>query len=148
MVKQIVLDANILIRAVLGKQAEPLLQRYADEVVFLTLEKAFKDAERYIPNVIKKRGGHDETAKTSLVKLANLRSFVQVVPVATIQHLESMAKKRLARRDKEDWPYLALALLLKCPIWTEDTDFFGCGVAVWTSDRINLFLEEDDSLGL
>jgi hypothetical protein len=27
-------------------------------------------------------------------------------------------------------------------VWTEDTDFFGCGVAVWTSDRITLFLED------
>jgi predicted nucleic acid-binding protein len=37
---------------------------------------------------------------------------------------------------------LALALSLSCPIWTEDTDFFGIGLAVWKSDRIEIFLEE------
>jgi hypothetical protein len=46
------------------------------------------------------------------------------------------ARERLARRDPEDWPMLAAALALGCPIWTEDTDFFGCGVATWTSDRV------------
>jgi predicted nucleic acid-binding protein len=142
MARHIVLDANILIRGVLGKQVEPLLHRYADEVIFLTLEEAFEDAARYIPNVIKKRGGNDEAAKASLAKLATFRSFVQVVLLVNIQHLETTAKKRLVRRDEEDWPYLALALLMNCPIWTEDTDFFGCGVAVWTSDRITLFLED------
>ena len=40
----------------------------------------------------------------------------------------------------EDWPVLACALALECPIWTEDRDFFGTGVATWTSDRVELFL--------
>ena len=33
------------------------------------------------------------------------------------------------------------ALSLGCAIWTEDTDFFGTGVAVWTSSRIEIFLK-------
>jgi hypothetical protein len=36
---------------------------------------------------------------------------------------------------------LAVALSLSCDIWTEDTDFFGTGVAVWTSDRVEIFPE-------
>jgi predicted nucleic acid-binding protein len=35
---------------------------------------------------------------------------------------------------------LALALALKAPIWTEDSDFFGCGVATWTTDRVEELL--------
>lgn len=38
------------------------------------------------------------------------------------------------------WPILACALALHCPIWTEDTDFFGCGAATWTSNNIEIFL--------
>ena len=48
MARQLVLDANILIRGVLGKQVEPLLQRYADKVSFLTVEEAFEDAAKYV----------------------------------------------------------------------------------------------------
>jgi hypothetical protein len=33
-------------------------------------------------------------------------------------------------------------LALGCPIWTEDTDFFGCGVATWTSASIDSFLSQ------
>ena len=32
-------------------------------------------------------------------------------------------------------------MILGCPVWTEDSDFFGTGVATWTSDRIALYLE-------
>ena len=56
--------------------------------------------------------------------------------------LEAEARERLAARDTDDWPILASALALACPIWTEDTDFFGCGVATWTSDRVLMFLRE------
>ena len=53
---------------------------------------------------------------------------------------EVEARKRLGNRDPEDWPILASALALGCPIWTEDADFFGCGVATWTSNRVEIFL--------
>lgn len=45
-------------------------------------------------------------------------------------------------RDEADWPILALALTLRCPIWTEDKDFFGAGVATWTTDRVRLYLND------
>jgi predicted nucleic acid-binding protein len=56
--------------------------------------------------------------------------------------LEAEARERLGARDPDDWPILASALALGCPLWTEDTDFFGCGVATWTSDRVLKFLRE------
>jgi hypothetical protein len=36
---------------------------------------------------------------------------------------------------------LAAGLALNCPIWTEDSDFFGTGIATWTTDRVELFLQ-------
>jgi len=55
---------------------------------------------------------------------------------------ETAARQRLQKRDEEDWPVLATALALKCPIWTEDADFFGAGVATWTTDRVELLLRK------
>jgi hypothetical protein len=43
---------------------------------------------------------------------------------------------------EEDWPVLARALALECPIRTEDANFFGAGVATWTTDRVELLLSE------
>lgn len=51
---------------------------------------------------------------------------------------ESTAKKRI--RDIRDWPVLALALTLDCPVWTEDQDFFGSGVATWTTSTVEIYL--------
>lgn len=50
------------------------------------------------------------------------------------------AKVRIAARDAGDWPAVATALLLDCPIWTEDQDFFGAGIATWTSATVALYL--------
>src|ERR1035441_7435280 len=54
------------------------------------------------------------------------------------------ARERVGQRDPDDWPILAAALALRCPIWTEDTDFFGCGVATWTSNRVRVFLRRSE----
>lgn len=73
---------------------------------------------------------------------ASLADIVQTVELESYSAFETIARQRLARRDEDDWPILAAALTLRCPIWTEDTDFFGCGVATWTTDRVELYLAE------
>lgn len=50
-----------------------------------------------------------------------------------------MDGERLRGRDEENWPMLVTALSLSYAIWTEDTDFFGTVVAVWTSDWGEVF---------
>jgi predicted nucleic acid-binding protein len=72
--------------------------------------------------------------------LDQLAGLVQTVEAETYQRFAHPAHQRIAGRDEDDWPVLAAALALGCPIWTEDTDFFGCGVATWTTDRVELYL--------
>ena len=48
-------------------------------------------------------------------------------------------RARLAGRDPNDWDVLALALRMDAPIWTEDQDFFGVGVATWTSRHVERY---------
>ena len=147
MTKTLVLDAHILIRAVLGTEVDALLRKYADAVLFVTVHEAFEDARTYLPVVIFKRGGDEAEVGAALEKLSALEAFVQSVPSEVVADLESAARERLARRDEDDWAFLALALHLRCPIWTEDKDFFGCGVATWTSDKVEIFLRRDGGVG-
>jgi predicted nucleic acid-binding protein len=72
--------------------------------------------------------------------LRSLRPFVGTVPQEAYASQADEARRRLRRRDESDWPYLALALTVDCPIWTEDQDFFGCGVATRTTDRVEFYL--------
>jgi hypothetical protein len=65
-VKSLVLDANILMRAVLGRRAAQRIRGYATTVLFLTVAEAFE---------------------------------------------------------------------------TEDRDFFSCGIPLWTTDRVEIYLQ-------
>jgi len=68
--------------------------------------------------------------------------LVQELPELMYGKRAAEARARIERRDPDDWPALACALMLGCPIWTEDNDFFGAGVPTWTTDRVELFLAE------
>lgn len=110
---------------------------------FLTLEAAFADVRAYLPAVLAKRGLSPEAIGELLEGEALGRLSVLLAPVAreVYADLEAEARRRLSRRDESDWPFVALALRLNCPIWTEDQDFFRSGVATWTTDRIEVYLE-------
>jgi len=135
--KALVLDANILIRAVLGKRVRSILEVHADNISFHIPETAYSEAEEHLTALVLKRG--DDPAK-ALGLLRSLADLGTIVSLDVYGDFEAEARKRLGARDPEDWPVLATALALGCPIWTEDTDFFGCGVATWTSSNIEVFL--------
>jgi predicted nucleic acid-binding protein len=79
--------------------------------------------------------------QATLQKLDALRPVIQVIPAELFAPLEPRARERLRGRDEDDWPYLALALVFDCPLWTEDRDFFGCGLPLWTTDRVEIYLQ-------
>ena len=137
----IVLDANILIRAVLGRRVRQLIDAYsAKGVRFFTADVAFADAEKYLPGLLKKSG----KALTDLsAALEYLQHVVEPVDHDLYGIFEAEARQRLSGRDEEDWPVLAAALGLSCAIWTEDADFFGTGVASRTTSRIEIFLKSE-----
>ena len=54
--KAIVLDANILIRAVLGSRAQRIIIENAKSVRFFTPAVAYDDARKYLPALFEKRG--------------------------------------------------------------------------------------------
>jgi predicted nucleic acid-binding protein len=137
--EMIVLDANILIRAVLGKRVRQLLETYiARGIRFYAPEVAYDDAAKYLPALLIKRGKSETDVPSTL---AYLQSLIEPIGQEAYSLFEIEARQRLRGRDEEDWPVLATALSLSCAIWTEDTDFFGTGVAVWTSDRIEIYLK-------
>lgn len=137
--KALVLDANILIRAVLGHRVRPILEAHADSISFFVPKTALAEAEEHLAALVVKRGGDPDKARAALKAMAGLAT---VVDDDLYGDFENEARKRLGARDPEDWPILAAALALDCPIWTEDTDFFGCGVATWTSGSIDIFLAQ------
>jgi predicted nucleic acid-binding protein len=130
--RTIVLDANVLMRAVLGRRVAGLLETFAVQVTFLAPEVA---------TVLAKRG-ELAALQPALDKLTALHGVVQSVDPTEYEAMKSAALARIGPRDPDDWPILACALLLNCPIWTEDRDFFGTGVATWTTALVELYFTE------
>lgn len=137
--KGLVLDANILIRAVFGERVRQILETYEDAVAFYAPDVCFLDAARYIPEIAQRRNFSAEIANSVLL---GIRRIVQPVDRSLYEEYEQAARERIDSRDADDWPVVALALLLDVPIWTEDQDFFGAGIATWTTDRVQLYLQD------
>ena len=135
--KAIILDANILIRAVLGKRVRELIIGNAKTVQFFAPDVAYVDARRHLPALLEKRGVDRESA---MAVLDALDSIVRPLELDVYAGMQTKALQRISIRDADDWPVLACALTISCPVWTEDADFFGTGVAIWTTDRVDLYL--------
>jgi len=138
--KRLVLDANILLRAVFGLRVRSLLVAYEDSVLFFAPDICFADARNYIPAVAAKRG---IDSVQGIAVLDQLSRIVESVDRSLYEEYESSARERMLSRDVDDWPILATSLLLKCPVWTEDQDFFGSGVSTWTTKTVELYLRDE-----
>ncbi len=136
--KLLVVDANILIRAVLGTRTFRLIDDHLALVEFVVPDTVVREAGERLPAIMLRRRGGGEAAG---VALHELMRYFTIAPASTYWSLEAAARRRIGHRDQNDWPVLALALSAGCPIWTEDKDFFGCGVATWNTRNIEIYTE-------
>ena len=138
--KRLVIDANILIRAVLGSRVRGLIEHYCNSVAFYIAEANVDEAEFYLSKELAaKRGLSEEVWRPVFEGVLNT---VQIIADDVLIEVETEAKARIASRDVNDWPTVAAALLLDCPVWTEDKDFLGAGVATWTTATVEIYLAD------
>jgi len=137
--KRLVLDANILLRAVFGVRVRTLLETYEDSVSFYTPDICFGDALKYVPIITASR---QLDPSPGLLVLNQLVRLIEIVDQSLYEEHEALARERMLSRDVRDWPIVATSLLLDCPVWTEDQDFFGSGVATWTTNNVELYLRD------
>jgi|SRR5208282_692444 len=135
--KGLVLDANILIRAVFGFRVSQLLETYEDLASFYSPDTCFQEAQEYIPQLAKRRNVDVSLASSVLEEV---KRIVVAVDRSLYEGYEGPARERIRGRDPDDWPVVAVALMLGLPVWTEDQDFFGSGIPTWTTDRVEVFL--------
>jgi predicted nucleic acid-binding protein len=87
-----------------------------------------EEIARHLPRLAAKRG-LDE---------AELLAALQVMPIkwkptADYEDQREEAEKRIAERDPDDWPTVALALTLDLPVWSQDKDITVAGLQVFTT---------------
>ena len=137
--RPLVVDANILLRAVFGVRARVVIETYSGCTLFFIPDVCVEDARKYIPDISRRRG---LDLDVGLAMLDRIVGFIEIVDNGIYEQFREQALERISTRDPDDWPVVATALLLGAPIWTEDKDFFGSGIATWTSDRIETYLHD------
>lgn len=133
----LVVDANIILRALLGNRTRDILQTYSRDVRFVAPDYAVGEALLHLPRVI---GGLARTHRLEPAILETVLEMIEIVPAEVYRPFEALARQQVHDRDSNDWPIIATAIAFDSPIWTEDKDFFGCGVATWNTRRIEIFL--------
>ena len=100
----LVLDANILLRAIFGTRVRSLLNTYEDAVAFYTPDVCAADARKYIPSVAARRGTSPHPADVALNQIVD--ALIHVVDRSLYEELEERARARIASRDADDCPWL------------------------------------------
>ena len=84
----LVLDANILIRAVPGSRVPGLLRKYVGQVEFMVPDVAFQEAREHLPAILKARRIPVAPAMAALDLLARLVQTVCRCPCARLPDLD------------------------------------------------------------
>lgn len=84
------------------------------------------------------------TEAEATVEIERVLAPFELILADDYDYMRADADARLRDGGKSDWPSLAAALAFDGQIWSEDVDFFGVGVPVWTTDNIR-FVETDEN---
>jgi predicted nucleic acid-binding protein len=84
--------------------------------------------------------GVDVGEELARLCVAAVEANVVVLDEAIYSAVEDEARAR-SLRDPADWPVVAAALALSAGIWTNDNDFLGTGVATWTTETLQAWLD-------
>ncbi|NDG40086.1 MAG: hypothetical protein EBY28_12070 [Betaproteobacteria bacterium] len=81
--RPIILDANILIRFVLGEKVAALLAAHAATIDFLAPDTAFEEARKHLPTILRARGDDGTGEAAALDELDAVTAPPQYQPAAT-----------------------------------------------------------------
>jgi predicted nucleic acid-binding protein len=120
-------DANVLLSAVLGGRAKVVLS-HPDIEEIVTTEVTFSEVEEYVSVLARKK-----RLSLDALLLATATLPVSVIERGIYARTLAQARTLIGRRDPDDVDILALALYLRIPLWSNDSDFEGTGVEWYTT---------------
>jgi predicted nucleic acid-binding protein len=118
----VVADANVVLSALIGGRAS-LLIASPDGPACVATQAVAEEIACHLQRLAAKRR----------LDQALMLAALQVMPISwkaesEYDDLEDEAKRRIAARDPDDWPTVALALKLALPVWSQDKDLRDAGV--------------------
>jgi len=130
----LIADASAVVAELLRARGRVLL-RHAD-IVWFTTEEIRSEVHHEVVRRIGILAQRQQLASEEATLLAqrSLRLFddaIRVIPQNVYMPLQEAARLRIG--DPQDWSAIALALVSGAGIWTEDRDFFGVGLPIWST---------------
>lgn len=142
---RLVVDTSVLVGELLRARGR---ERLGDDRLELYLPEAtWAEVRHELPRrvmAVARRHSLGESRRDELVQLclAAVEANVVLIDHAVLAPLEDEARSRVLR-DPNDWPLVAGALALAADIWTLDNDLLGTGVATWTTQSLQVWLERN-----
>ena len=140
---RLVVDTSVLVGELLRISGRT---RLGDERLELYLPEQMwgetrVELPRRISAFIRRRGFEPNLGdQLTAACLAAVEANIVILDEGIYAALEHEARERSVR-DPTDWPVVAGALALTAAIWTNDNDFLGTGVATWTTDTLQRWLQ-------
>ncbi len=135
---RLVADADVLVGELLRQRGQEVVTHARLELY--VAEHAWNEAHHEMQHRAEarvRRGQVDQATATALTEKAwaLAEAYVTVVPAEAYAFVEERARLRIPR-DPNDWPAVALVLVLDAGIWTNDGDFLGCGCPTWVTETL------------
>jgi len=117
--KAFIIDTNIIFSALLKNSAARKII-LSDTFDLFVPEFLFTEIIKYEKVILKKSGMTKENLELLLLLL---QSHVSVIPFKIFIDFLEAAEEEMEKIDMKDAPFIALALKLKIPIWSNDLHF-------------------------
>ena len=129
----IVVDANILVSAVLGSGTGACLDRIAGQRSLITSEAAFHEASRVVGHI----RPQDLPVLEALLDLVTIVATDDVGP-ADLEEARTILRNAVASKNgsTSDAHLLALAWTVDADLWSHDRDFAGTGWPSWSTANL------------
>ena len=135
--RKIAADSNVILSAVIGKSALRIFLR--PDIEFITTQFNLLEVEEYLPRLAVQYRFNERTLVWQL-KMLPIHSFSEKAYKSYLPKAEKLLKER----DPDDIHLTALALKENVPIWSNDKDFEGLPIAVYTTAQFLKILEGNE----
>jgi hypothetical protein len=95
--KPLVVDAMVLISAVIGEATPKIIQRLVSKVVFYAPEHAYEEAEQHLPTILTRRNASPNQINEVLKAFHQLRTIIVPISKQEYEHLQVKAVQRIPR---------------------------------------------------
>lgn len=126
-IERLAVDANPILSAIIGGNARIVFIK-SESIAFYTTTFNYREVEKYIPILASKKD----------IPIDDLYLTLSMLPLNVCDYnfyndKVKQAKELIEKRDKDDIHLLALAIKLGCPIWSNDKDFGGLGIEIYST---------------